>query len=333
MKHAMALLMKPTIALVALIVSACAGSTDPGTEPITKTPIGFDSCAVARPDLGGPATQADLALFAYDANAPLNLQQVVENTSGGVELSGISYDSPAGGRVTGILVDPVNRSSLRPGIILMHGSPGSSRDAWLIGYAQTYANHGAVVIAIDAPFARRTGPTLRMTKQDREEQIQLMKDLQRAVDVLRARPNVDKDRIAYLGVSYGGAMGVQFAAIEHRIKAAALVVADGGLVMHSTQPGGLPFLASLSCATRAAWFRDMIPIEPIRFVGFAKPTPLLLQNGLMDVLVSASDAQLLHNAVPEPKKLLWYNAGHGLTPQANFDRHDWLVQQIGLDPR
>jgi uncharacterized protein len=328
--------MKPRIAFVALTISACAGSdARPVIEPIAQLPVGVDSCAVRRPDFGGPATQAELGLFTYDVNAPLNLQKTVENTSGGVEFSGISYDSPAGGRVTGILVNPVNRSSPRPAIILMHGSPGSSRDTWLIDYAQTYAKFGAVVIAIDAPFARRKdfGNTLHMTKQDRDEQIQLMKDLQRAVDVLRALPNVDKGRIAYLGVSYGAAMGVQFAAIEHRIKAAALVVGDGGHVMHETSAAGLPFMASLSCATRVAWFREMVPIEPIRFIGFAKPTPLLLQNGRLDEAIAQADAQLLHDAAPEPKTPLWYNAGHNLTQQANLDRHDWLVQQIGLDPR
>jgi fermentation-respiration switch protein FrsA (DUF1100 family) len=77
----------------------------------------------------------------------------------------------------------------------------------------------------------------------------------------------------------------------------------------------------------------MVPIEPIRFIGFAKGTPLLLQNGRLDEFVSEADAQVLHNAAPEPKKLLWYTAGHNLTQQAYFDRHDWLVQQIGLDPR
>ena len=327
MKHATAL-------LIGLSLGACAGSdADPIIEPIDKPPVSVDSCTIARPNFGGPATQAELSLFAYDVNAPLNLQKVVEKTSGGVEFSGISYDSPGGGRVTGILINPVNRSTLRPGIILMHGSPGSSRDTWLTNDAQTLANYGAVVIAIDAPFARRSGPPLRMTKQDRDEQIQLMKDLQRAVDVLRALPNVDKDRIAYIGVSYGGAMGVQFAGIEHRIRAAALVVANAGHVTHITQPGSVPFLASLSCATRAAWFREMVPIEAIRFLGFAKPTPLLFQNGNTDEFISVADAQSLHNAAPEPKTIRWYNAGHNLTPQATLDRHDWLVQQIGLDPR
>jgi uncharacterized protein len=321
--------------LIGLSLAACAPSdADSIIEPITPKPVDLDSCSVARPNFGAPATQPELSQFAYDVNAPLNLQKVVESTSAGVEFSGISYDSPAGGRVTGILVNPVNRSGLRPGIILMHGGTGSSsRDSWLIDYAKTFASSGAVVIAIDAPFARRAGPIVLWTMQDRDEHIQLMKDLQRAVDVLRAQPNVDKDRIAYMGVSYGGAMGVQFAAIEHRIKAAALVVANGGEVMQLTQPGGLIGLATLSCATRAAWFRAMVPIEPIRFFGLAKGTPLLLQNGRFDEFVSEADAQLVHNAAPEPKKTLWYNAGHNLTQQAVFDRHDWLVEQIGLDPR
>ena len=321
-----------TAVLIGLLSAACAGSdADPVIEPITQLPVSVDSCTLARPDFGGPATQAELSLFAYDVNAPLNLQKTVEKGSGAVEVSAISYDSPAGGRVTGLLFIPLQRSSPRPGIILMHGSPGQARD--FANYATTLANYGAVVIAIDAPFARRPGPPLRMTREDRDEQVQLMKDLQRAVDVLRAQPNVDKDRIAYLGISYGGATGVQFVGIERRIKAAALVVADAGLVTHSTQPATLPFLATLTCARRAAWFRDMVPIEAIRFIGLAKPTPLLFQNGTKDEFITQADAQSLHNAAPEPKTIRWYDAGHNLTPQATLDTHDWLVQQIGLDPR
>ena len=324
--------MKRTVAVIALIISACAGSdADPVIEPITQPPpVGVDSCAVARPNFGSPATQAELGLFAYDVNAPLNLQKTVEYTSDSVEVSGISYDSPAGGRVTGLMVDALNRSTLRPAIVLMHGMPNKARD--FLGYATALAKYGAVVIAIDAPFARRTGSPLRMTVQDRQEQIQLMKDLQRAVDILRAHPAVDDERIAYIGISYGAAMGALFVGIERRIKAAVLIVGDGGLVTHATSPNALPFMASLSCATRAAWFREMVPIEPIRFIGLAAPTPLMLQNGRTDTLVPEADAQLLHNAAPEPKAIFWYEAGHGLNQQASFDRHGWLRGQIGLDP-
>src|SRR5687768_8323660 len=219
--------MKSAIALLAVFISACAGS--PAESSSGPIPVG-DSCAVARPDFGAMATAADRNLFAYDVNAPLNLQQAVEYTTNGVEVSAISFSSPDGGSVTGLLFDPATRSSLRPGIVLMHGMPGNARST--AGYAQLLAQFGAVVIAIDAPFARRPGNSVRFISQDRTEQIQLIRDLQRAVDVLRARPNVDDERIAYLGISYGAAMGSLFAGIERRIKAVVLVVGDGGLVAH-----------------------------------------------------------------------------------------------------
>src|SRR5688500_20056225 len=136
--------MRPTIALVASFVSACA-------ESPTKPSAVADSCAVARPDFGVAATAADRSLFAYDVNAPLNLKKTLESTTNGVEVSAIAFDSPDGGSATGLLFDPVTRSSLRPGIVLMHGAPGTARQ--MVGQGQALAAHGAVVIAIDAPFA------------------------------------------------------------------------------------------------------------------------------------------------------------------------------------
>ena len=323
--------MRPMIALAALFISACAGSAGEITEPIDKPPTLADSCALARPDFGGPAIAADRALFAYDANAPLNLKKTLESTNNGVEVSAISFDSPAGGSVPGLLFDPVGRSSLRPGIVLMHGSGGNARQ--MTPQAQALAQLGAVVVAIDAPFARRSGAFVRFSTEDRAEQIQLIKDLQRAVDVLHARANVDDDRIAYSGLSYGGAMGALFVGIERRLKAAVLMVGDGGLVSHFTGPEDLGVMAGLSCATRNAWFRAMVPIEPIRFIPHASPTALLLQNGRLDNLVPVADSEALHAAVPEPRTILWYNAGHALNQQAVADRHEWLTQQIGLDAR
>ena len=317
--------MKPAIALVALVISACTGSAS-----ATAPPPGADSCAVARPDFG-VATAAERNLFAYDIDAPLSLQKTVEDTINGVEVSGISFNSPGGGQASGLLFDPVTRSGLRPGIVLMHGMPGTARS--MAPYGTGLATDGAVVIAIDAPFARRNGQPVRFTDEDRTEQIQLIKDLQRAVDVLRAHPNVDDERIAYHGTSYGGAMGALFVGVERRIKAAALVVPDGGLVSHFTGPEDLEFMASLSCATRNAWLRAMTPIEPIRFIPHATPTALLLQNGQSDSLVPAADAQALHAATPEPRTIRWYDAGHGLSQPAFFDRLDWLHEQIGLDAR
>ncbi|HEY0036548.1 MAG TPA: alpha/beta fold hydrolase [Longimicrobium sp.] len=300
----------------------------PDVRDSVRVRVYADSCSGARPDFGGVATAGDRDLFSYNADAPVNLQKTVESTNNGVEASSISFSSPDGGLVTGMMWDPVTRPGLRPGMVLMHGLPGTAKG--MTGLAQSYAQHGAVVIAIDAPFSRRTGPALTFTEQDRAEQIQVIKDLQRAVDVLRSRPNVDAGRIAYVGFSWGGATGALFVGIERRLKAAALVVGHAGQVSHATGPVGSKNVASLPCARRVAWIRAMAPVEPVRFVGHAN-VPLLLQNGRSDEFIPGYEAEELHAAAPEPKTIRWYDTGHSLSLKAQMDRHEWLNGQIGLD--
>ena len=76
----------------------------------------------------------------------------------------------------------------------------------------------------------------------------------------------------------------------------------------------------------------MTPVEPIRYVGNAN-VPLLLQNGRSDQYIPVYEAEELHVAAPQPKTILWYEATHNLNEFAVVNRHDWLVQQIGIDPR
>jgi cephalosporin-C deacetylase-like acetyl esterase len=291
---------------------------------------GPDPCALARPDFGGPATAADRALFAYDVNAPLNLIRTVDSTKAGVEFSSITYSSPDGGSVTGTLAVPIGRTDPRPGIVLGHPGPGPVAAQFeLLELAQ----RGAIVVMIPAPYIRRGGfgpPTL--TTLDRPEQIQMMKDLQRSVDVLLAQTIVDPARIAFAGYSYGGMIGVHFAGIERRLKAAVISAGYGGSVTAATNTNNLQQLSTVSCATRIAWFQENIPVEPIRYVSGASPTALLFQIGMFDTAVLPDDAQAAYNAASSPKEVFYYNTGHGLNAQASLDRYAWLHKQIGIDP-
>jgi dienelactone hydrolase len=287
-----------------------------------------DVCAV--PTLSAaPAPASALATFAYDRAAPYDPALVPIGTEPGVKIHALSFLSPRGtGHATGRLFVPEGAGPFA-GLVLQHGLPGSAEV--MTAYALELARHGAVVVALDAPFARRGGSPLRFTEADSAEQVQLMTDLQRAVDVLVARPVVDASRLGYVGFSYGGAMGALFVGIEQRLKTGILVVADGGLVSHYTGPedGGSVF-AGLTCAQRRRWLESMIPIEPIKYVGFASPTPLLLQSGLQDNLVPSRDAELLHAAVRDPKTIRWYDAGHALDIDAARDRLLWLQQWLGM---
>lgn len=305
-----------------LLAGACAQPADPG--PLV------DVCLIPTLD-AVPAPASALAAFDYDRAADYDPVLKLLGTEPGVEIYELSFRSPRGtGRATGRLFVPQGAGPFA-GLLLQHGLPGTAQQ--MTGLGVVLARHGAVVVALDAPFARRGGSPVRFTEADSAEQVQFMTDLQRAVDLLVARPDVDASRIGYMGISYGGAMGALFVGIERRLRTGILVVADGGLVSHFTGPedAGGP-LAGLACAERRRWLESMIPIEPIKYVGFASPTPLLLQSGRQDVLVPPNDAELLHAAVRDPRTIRWYDAGHGLTAEAARDRLLWLHQWLGMQP-
>jgi dienelactone hydrolase len=217
----------------------------------------------------------------------------------------------------------------RAGLIVQHGLPSRKED--LAHDAAELARLGAVVIAIDAPFARRSGEPLAFTRRDRDDQIQLIVDLRRAVDLLRSRADVDPDRIGYLGVSYGGAMGGLLAGAEPRIAAFVLMVGDGGLVEHFTGPEsqGGP-LASLEPTRRKEWLAAMRPIEPLAWIRRAS-APLLFLSGRHDQAVPPRDAARYQRVAPEPKQIRWYDSDHFLPPRAWCDAARFLGRHIGID--
>jgi len=280
----------------------------------------------------GDPPRAPVSLFAYDRSAPLAVElspmQWEERT---VDLFRISFASPGGGRVTGFLAVP-KEPGPHAGVVAMHGLPGNAEGSLMV-VGREIARHGAVVLAIDAPWTRRNGLP-DFTPRDSAEQVQLIQDLSRSVDVLLARADVDKARIGYIGGSYGGAMGALFVGVERRLHAAVLFVPDGGLVSHFTNADGSVTgpLAGTSRAARERWLAAMRPIEPIRFVDGAKGTPVLYQNGRADQLVTVEDAEALHAAAPEPKTVRWYEGDHGLTAAAREDRLTWLTERLKLRP-
>jgi cephalosporin-C deacetylase-like acetyl esterase len=292
------------------------------------------------PDVGGKECFFDsdsdsiydenLHLFDYNQQAPLNIQGVGSWHEGDATVSVITYASPKGGNVPATLMVPDGEGPFA-GIVMMHGMPGTRHHLFWAGLF--YADMGAVVILIDAPFARPENVTrswpLTFTEQDREEQIQLIVDLRRAVDLLIARPDVDPDRIAYIGVSYGGAMGGLLSGVEDRLQAYVFVVGDGGLVEHVTSPGVQDPFYELTVKEQEVWVASMWPIEPIHYVGHAAPAALLFQNGFHDEAVLPLNAEHYQEAGSEPKTIMWYNAGHFLPDQHRLDQAQWLQHYIG----
>jgi dienelactone hydrolase len=77
------------------------------------------------------------------------------------------------------------------------------------------------------------------TRNYRDHVLMWTQDLSRALDYVQTRRDLDSGRIAFHGVSWGGALGPLIAALEPRIRAVVLV--SGGLEFQPTMPEVDPF--------------------------------------------------------------------------------------------
>src|SRR5439155_5397367 len=79
--------------------------------------------AMASPAAAQMSPEQLAATFAYDARAPLDLQESRVETRAGIEVHALSYASPRGGRVPAFLVNPPGKGPFA-GIVYMHCGQG-----------------------------------------------------------------------------------------------------------------------------------------------------------------------------------------------------------------
>jgi cephalosporin-C deacetylase-like acetyl esterase len=153
--------------------------------------------------------------------------------------------------------------------------------------------------------------------------IRQVKELRRALDLLLAEPGVDKKRVAYVGHDFGMMYGAVLAGVDHRPRVWAL---QAGTTSFSDW-----FLlgSKLQGADRQKVIDQLAPLDPVKYIGSAAG-PVLMQFGKTDRFVPAEKANQLFAAAKEPKKILWYEAHHGLNEEAIKDRQTWLRGQLKL---
>jgi formylglycine-generating enzyme required for sulfatase activity/dienelactone hydrolase len=143
----------------------------------------------------------------------------------------------------------------------------------------------------------------------RDHVIMWVKDASRAIDYAETRPELDHQKLAYYGYSWGAEMGAIVPAIEPRIKVC--VLALGGLDFHRSLP----------------------EVDTINFISRVKQ-PVLMLNGRYDFffpLESTQDPfyQMLGSKKDQKKRML-YETGHNI-PRNELIKEmlNWLDQYLG----
>ena len=276
-------------------------------------------------------------LFDYDQNAPLDVKEVAVINRNGVSIHDIIYASPKGGRVTAYLVVPVRRGRFA-GVVFGHWGYGTRTE--FLPEAMLYARAGVVSLLVDdlnvrpAPW-RRSAPGTE-PEAVRNNFIQSVVDLRRGIDLLRARSDVDPDRIAYVGHSSGAHWGAILSAVDRRLKTVVLMAgipSETTILLESDDPDYVSFRESMPKEQLDNYFKTVRSLDAINYVPHASPTPLLFQFARFEQYFNEAAIKRYAQAASEPKLVLWYDTGHGLNDiQALMDRANWLRRYIHMEP-
>ena len=147
------------------------------------------------------------------------------------------------------------------------------------------------------------------THSYKEHVIMWAKDLSRSIDYLETRDDIDTDKLAYFGYSWGSGLGPIMATVEKRIKASVLLV------------GGL-------------YFQRLLPeVDPIHYLPRVT-TPVLMLNGKHDFFYPYETSQLpfyeLIGTRKEDKELIACETSH-IVPRTVLIRETlaWLDRYLG----
>jgi hypothetical protein len=72
-------------------------------------------------------------------------------------------------------------------------------------------------------------------------------------------------------------------------------------------------------------------VDPIRYIAFARPGSLLLEDGRKDTIVPRAALLNIARAAPKGTPLRWYDAPHGLNRAAYRDAFAWLARKLPIE--
>lgn len=272
------------------------------------------------------------SFFEYNEADTSDIEIVSQYRRDTVTIQDITYASPKGGRVPAYLIIPDGKGPFAA-LIFLHWGEGDRNE--FVDEAIVLAELGVVSLCLDGPFRRpaKLQAPMPLKTAARDLGLQIITDVRCGVDLLSSRPDIDVERIGFVGHSYGATNGGVIAGVEKRIKSYVLMAGYASTTdayNNSTHPMISKSREKMPQAEWENYLHLIEPLDAIHYIGQAAPASILFQFAHQDEFVSEEQAQLFLARASDPKELLWYDSSHELNAQARIDRAKWLCQELGL---
>ncbi|MCY4013831.1 MAG: S9 family peptidase [Gammaproteobacteria bacterium] len=237
----------------------------------------------------------------------------------------IAYESFDGRPIPAFVYKPA-QGGPHPVIVNIHGGPEGQARPGFSPSTQFYLNElGAAVIFPNVRGSAGYGKSYLKLDNGRARE-DSVRDIGALLDWIAEQPDLDADRVAVMGGSYGGYMVL--ASLVHfgdRLQAGVERVGISNFVtfLENTQPYRQDLRRAEYGDERDPDMRAFLEsISPLNHVAEID-TPLLISQGLNDPRVPASESEQIVAALQARGVPVWYvlakNEGHGFSRKANRD--------------
>jgi cephalosporin-C deacetylase-like acetyl esterase len=243
----------------------------------------------------------------------------------GAVVHDITYQARGQQPVSAYLVTPTTRGH-HPAAMFLHwlDTPADSNRGEFLDEAVALAAGPRHVISLlpqlTFPFAVSPTGDLR----DRQSIIDQVIQLRRGLDLLDARHDVTRTRVAVIGHDYGAMYGTLIAAVDRdRVHANVIMAADASWANWFVE-----FFLDLPADEVGPYTATLASLDPDIFIRHA-PNRVLLQYATQDFFIPLTVAYAMHHAAPPNAVFRTYVADHSLdVPTARTDRDTFLTDAL-----
>ena len=258
----------------------------------------------------------DLA-FGYDRDLPFEATREVGQAAETLNIERFEITSRNDQRVPGLLLYDPRHEGPRP--LILVGHPGTLDKAadYVLWPAQQWVSRGAICATIDQaghgdralkPVTMNDFTSYPMRRLD--QSLQTVVDWMRTLDWLITQPEVDAERVGFVGFSMGGMRGAPFVGLDDRVKAASFCISGGTTLMRETDSAATSLAARLS--------------DPGVYAPMTEGRAVQVVAGEFDDLITPEATQRFYDLLAEPREIVWIPCGHwdfmpqGITPVGPF---------------
>ncbi|MBV8833901.1 MAG: hypothetical protein JO108_32275 [Acidobacteriaceae bacterium] len=282
----------------------------------------------------------------YDRRTPLDIKEAGLQKRNGVAVYDITFASPVGDRgryvgpnaglVTAFLVIPPGQGPF-PAVIYGHwcmpGSEKKNRTEFL-DEAVVLAHSGVISLLPDHVIVHPGFVQDKRPLNDQQVAVEVQQDinLRRAADLLLARGDVDRRRLAYVGHSCDAAAGGFLSGIDKRFKAFVIMAGDLSFEIDKRTKTMQEYRQKVgpekfdAFAVRYSW------MDAGKYVALAAPASMFLQYANKEPFLNGDIAKQYLQIVSEPRRLKVYQAAHALNAEATRDRIAFLAKELSFAP-